>query len=174
MSLYNMLFGYNPLTGVVLSSLNLDTTKIPRFRDAYFEGDNNRLVIFTRTGGGNRDYYESVESRRADWWGDDEPTEEDLEGPYNEDLRNHPNFISDEDDDFDCTYAYFYYSIPESFTPIFETLKDLAAGKEPNPMVRFKKMIEDLDSGQTTPETIRAMEVGTALVEAIVRDTVEE
>jgi len=170
MSLYNMLFGYNPLTGVVLSALNIDTSNIPRFRDAYYNAEDNHLVILTRTGGGNRDHYENMDSRRNSWWCElDVPTEDDLAGPYNEDLRKHPNFLWDQDDDFDNTYAVFFYSVPEAFEPIFNTYKDINAGLD-NPMERFKQMIEDLSSGNSTPETERAKEVGTSLVNAILNN----
>lgn len=112
MSLYNMLFGVNPLTKDVLSALKLDSETIPRFRDAYFDHVENRLVVFTRTGGGNRDYYENS-------------IEEDYEGPTNLDLKNHPNYLTDEDDDFDSTYAYFYFSIPEESKYHFEEIKKI-------------------------------------------------
>ncbi len=46
MSLYNMLFGTSSLAGVTLTALNLTPfTDIPRFRDAYFDADENRLVL---------------------------------------------------------------------------------------------------------------------------------
>lgn len=157
MSLYNMMFGYSPLAGVTLSALNLTPNDIPRFRDAYFDAEENRLVIYTRTGGGNREYY----------GGPGGYDNEDYEGPFNEDLEAHPNYISDEDDDFDCTYAYFYFSIPEEFSPIFETFKDLGAGKDLNPTEKFAKMIEDLENGNSTPETERALEVGKSIADQI-------
>lgn len=157
MSLYNMMFGNNPLAGVTLNALNLTPNDVPRFRDAYFEADEDRLVIYTRTGGGNREYYGAPDGY----------DNEDYEGPFNSDLEAHPNYLFDEDDDFDSTYAYFYFSIPESFAPIFETFKSLGAGQDLNPTEKFAKMIEDLESGKSTPETERALEVGKSIVEQI-------
>lgn len=157
MSLYNMMFGYNPLAGVTLSALNLTPNDIPRFRDAYFDAEEDRLVIYTRTGGGNREYYGAPDGY----------DNEDYEGPFNEDLENHSDYLFDEDDDFDCTYAYFYFRVPEAFKPIFETFKDLGAGKDLNPTEKFAKMIEDLQNGNSTPETERALEVGKSIVEQI-------
>jgi hypothetical protein len=157
MSLYNMMFGNNPLAGVTLGALNLSPNDIPRFRDAYYEADENRLVIYTRTGGGNREYYGEPDGY----------DNADYEGPFNSDLEAHPEYISDEDDDFDATYAYFYFNIPESFAPIFNTFKELGAGQDLNPTEKFAKMIEDLQSGNTTPETERALEVGKSIVEQI-------
>lgn len=156
MSLYNALFGVNPLAAVVVEAVGA-TGLIPRFRDAYFDADENRLVIFTRTGGGNRDYY-------------DEPggyDNEDYEGPFNSDLRALPNYIDDEDSDFDCTYAEFYFSIPEAYKPIFDTLRDIGAGNDEKPMDRFTKMLEDLQNGGTTPDAQRALEVGKTMLEGI-------
>ena len=159
MSMYNMMFGNNPLAGVTLEALQLSPNDIPRFRDAYFDAEENQLVIYTRTGGGNRDYY-----------GDpDGYDNEDYEGPFNSDLERHPEYVRDEDDDFDSTYAYFYFNVPESFKPIFETFKSLGAGQDPNPTERFAKMIEDLQSGNSTPDTERALAVGKTIAEQITK-----
>lgn len=157
MSLYNMMFGYNSLAGVTLSALNITRNDIPRFRDAYFDAEEDRLVIYTRTGGGNREYYGAPNGY----------DNEEYFGPFNEDLENHPDYLFDEDDDFDCTYAYFYFRVPESFKPIFETFKDLGAGKDLNPTEKFAKMIEDLQNGNSTSEAERALEVGKSIVEQI-------
>ena len=61
MSLYNMLFGVNPAAPILLAMLDTTQDKIPRFRDIYIKDE--YIVIHTRTGGGNREYYESRESR---------------------------------------------------------------------------------------------------------------
>lgn len=54
---------------------------------------NKRIVVVSRTGGGNRDEYE-----------DD-----------NIENHSHPLFISDEDDHDDCTYAHFSFYIPKKY-----------------------------------------------------------
>lgn len=89
MNLYNMLFGKNPNTKEILAVLGLDELAIERFRDCYVDKAEGQIVIFTRTGGGNREYYP------------------------NERLVKHPNYLYDEDDEYDTTYAYYYFSIPE-------------------------------------------------------------
>lgn len=157
MSLYNMLFGNNPLAGTVLSALNLSPNDIPRFRDAYYDADEDQLVVYTRTGGGNREYY-------GEPGGYDN---EGYEGPFNSDLEAHPEYIRDEDDDFDSTYAYFYFKIPEAFAPIFTTFKELGAGKDLNPTDKFAQMIEDLQSGTSTPDTERALAVGKSIADQL-------
>lgn len=154
-----MMFGVNPLAALTLEALRLTPGDIPRFRDAYFDAEENQLVVYTRTGGGNREYY----GGRGGY------DNEDYEGPFNEDLENHPNYLRDEDDDFDCTYAYFYFSIPESFAPIFETFKSLGAGQDLNPTEKFAKMINDLEEGNNTPETERALAVGKSIVEQLTK-----
>jgi len=87
MSFYNMIFGKNPDTKDILALLGLSETDIERFRDCYINDD--EICIYTRTGGGNREYYP------------------------NEVLTSHPNYIRDEDDDYDCTYATYYFSLPQ-------------------------------------------------------------
>jgi hypothetical protein len=159
MSLYNMMFEISPSAGLTLEVLKLTPGDIPRFRDAYFDADENKLVIYTRTGGGNREYYGSPDGY----------DNEGYEGPFNSDLEAHPNYIDDQDDDFDCTYAYFNFSIPDEFKPIFEMFKSLGAGQESNPTEKFAKMIEDLQAGKSTPETERALEVGKSIVEQITK-----
>lgn len=57
MSFYNILFSANPMGVHYLKCLGISPNDIPRFRDCYLKDD--RIVIFTQTGGSNRDYYES-------------------------------------------------------------------------------------------------------------------
>lgn len=112
MSLYNMLFGVNAGAPLLLATLGLNVGDVPRFRDCYIEGD--KIVIYTRTGGGNRDYYDSEQSCRDCYpeyfEGADTPS-----GPWNSDLQENEYYLYDEDDDFDCTYASFYFRFPEAY-----------------------------------------------------------
>jgi len=59
MSMYNMMFGQNPASDMLLEAISLNREQVGRFRDAYLEhyGQDNQLVItiYTRNGGGNRD-----------------------------------------------------------------------------------------------------------------------
>lgn len=92
MSLYNMLHGYNANAAKLLQALELDPRRIDRFRDASFAKKDEQYVIhiFCRTGGGNREDYPNTI------------------------LVEHPLYISDEYDDFDNTYASYYFKVPES------------------------------------------------------------
>lgn len=128
MSLYNIICKGNPAAGRLLALIDLDPNRIPRLRDVYFRTP-NWVVVFTRTGGGNREHYQVG----------------------NEVLRQHPLFDSDWDDDFDCTFAHWWYKIseeqvkelegeileaePERFYEIMESMSEF-------PMVKFNKALE--------------------------------
>lgn len=124
MSLYNAVHGFNPMAGVLLSILGVTRDEIPRFRDCYFDG--KHIVIYTRTGGGNREYYENLEDCKDNYpeyftQGEDPPS-----GPWNDDLRMIQGFVYDEDDSFDSTYASFYYTVPEQFNYLSDKLNSMA------------------------------------------------
>jgi len=98
-----MLFGWNPSCVLLAPMLTEENpqTFFPRFRDCYLSGDREHIEIYTRVGGGNREEY-------AD---------------EIEDLRSMPTYVSDEDDDFDCTYATFTFEVPEEWRADFEHVK---------------------------------------------------
>jgi hypothetical protein len=97
-----MLFGENrSQSDFLFSLLNLTPADCGRYRDIYVTKEH--IVIHTRNGGGNREYYEDVF----------------------ENLGNHPQYAYDEDDDFDSTYANIYFQHPAEYT---EMLQELAAG----------------------------------------------
>lgn len=107
MSLYNMLFGVQPTASIALAVLGLNETQVPRFRDAYFAWDDDSqsepvIVVYTRTGGGNREHY-------------DAPCEDNPDGPWNCTLQELPGYIRDADDDYDSTYATFHFRVPDDY-----------------------------------------------------------
>lgn len=177
MSLYNMLFGTNPASSFLMGSMGFDGTPpqdfferlekfdesgygeydlysneakallqeavdskfypTGRFRDIYFENEEGgipKVVLYTRNGGGNRDAYEYVFEL----------------------LSQHPLYLTDYDDDFDCTYAYIEFKAPQNVIDFFEDVKGerfervgerfqteitaLNNGKELNP--QLKKFME--------------------------------
>ncbi len=162
MSLYNMLHGINAGAPYVLQLLGLTSMDdVPRFRDAYVDGE-VRIVIYTRTGGGNRDFYENEARCRAEYPeyfdGDDDPA-----GPWNEDLRKLPGFIMDRDDDFDCTYASFYYSAPEGFAEVLDALRS-----DETPEQKFIATIERIQKAKPDdPEVKRLTEAFKPLIDGI-------
>lgn len=142
MSLYNMLFGVNSASPILLATLGLTSDDVPRFRDCYI--DDGKIVIYTRTGGGNRDYYESEESCRSNYpeyfnEGDEPPA-----GPWNETLTENPHYLYDQDDDFDSTYANFYFKFPDEYA---EGLKELEShGKMSAPSEKWLELFDSLNS----------------------------
>lgn len=117
--LYNVLFGSDPNAELFLHMVGATNFgKIPRFRDAFVHRD--YIVIYTRTGGGNRpDYEEGIEY-----------------------LRSLPTFSHDEDDSFDSTYALFYYTIPPALKEGFDQNK--AALHRELPSTRWKEYINNM------------------------------
>lgn len=91
--MYNMLFGENDVAGILLSILGKTREDFGRFRDAYLSEDGHRIIVYTRCGGGNREGYPEVF----------------------EAMSAHPQFITDYDDEFDCTYCSFEFSVPQEF-----------------------------------------------------------
>lgn len=139
MSSFNMVAGYNRLAGMVLQALNLEHSKIPRFRDAYLDVDEPgrpKLIILTRTGGGNRDAYAND----------------------NATLSGMSGFIADHDDIFDSTFAHWIFDVPKDVDPeikdAIETITTMAAdpksGLDPEilmkPMDRFHARIKEMKS----------------------------
>ena len=93
-----------------------------RFRDAYLNEDGTKIILYTRNGGGNRDDYQYVF---------------DL-------LRKHPLYLTDYDDDYDCTYAYIKFKVPDEY---IDLCKGLATGEAPETIhQKFSKAIEAIKS----------------------------
>ena len=139
MSLYNMMFGVNALAGPLMSLLDIKVTDVARFRDCYLntQQDPPRIAIYTRTGGNNRVDFD------------------------NSALTRHPQYLSDADDDFDNTYATYYFSIPPEWMVVIKAVQEVLgeASTEP-PSDKFKRLIEELHRGEKNPQTERALEVG--------------
>ena len=54
MSLYNMMMGFNPACIMILPMLGRKSNEYPRFRDCFITDDEQRILIYTRVGGNNR------------------------------------------------------------------------------------------------------------------------
>lgn len=137
MSLYNALFGTNSASEALLHMLGKTMADFGRFRDAYLNEDGSKIIVYTRCGGGNREAYQDV---------------------FDE-MMEHPNYITSYDDDFDCTYAYFEFSVPAEYV---ELLKNKAAeiGQKQSPSEKMQQLIADMSSGKDTPEVKNALDVG--------------
>lgn len=127
MSLYNMLNGYNEHAGLLCHILGLKVAEgmegmpVGRFRDIYLNANGTEIHLLTRNGGGNRDC----------WNQDDKSLMGECMCPgciQTQLLPQHENYISDEDDSFDCTFAITRFRVPEEY---LELTKSLATGKPP-------------------------------------------
>jgi hypothetical protein len=84
-----MFFGMNQNTELILALIKLKKCDIERFRDCDIDYSSREISIYTRTGGGNREDY---------------PNELLLDNSY---------YKYDEDDEYDSTYATFYFEFPK-------------------------------------------------------------
>lgn len=125
MSLYNALFGKNPMSLILLKMLNLTEKDCGRFRDAYLHDD--KIIVYTRNGGDNRGHWDFIYEEYDE--GENCPCAGCV---MDYRLPNHPNYICDYDDDFDCTYAYIEFSIPDE----------------------YKELLKEVANNQLSPETI--------------------
>ena len=155
--MYNTVVGRRPHAGVLLFMLG--NPKVPRLRDCYLDADGN-IAILTRTGGGNREFYE-----KAQHTGEDCHPCEPYEGPWNEDLRAIPGYLRDEDLDYDSTYACFHFSPPAGYEDVIELVKEEQG--EFDPSKAFAQVLADLKSGTRTPGTERALQLGERIVSQI-------
>lgn len=101
MSMYNMLFGMNPQSDLLLAVLGLRKNDIERFRDVYVSKDGKTITIRTRTGGGNRSDYPNLTMRKL------------------------PTWQGSEDEEFDCTYADDMFAVPDEWVDDVKGLGDI-------------------------------------------------
>ena len=120
MSLYNMLFGINEEAPVLLGMIGVNKEYFDRFRDIELIEGGTKIRVFTRLGGGNRKNYTKT-------W---------------EKIKKHELYIKDYDDDFDCTYAYIEYGIPEKFE---KTTKKMFKHEPIQFKDKFMKEINEMD-----------------------------
>jgi hypothetical protein len=104
MSLYNMLFGENPMAEKLLAVLGYTKADVGRYRDCYTIDEEGKIqiVVHTRNGGGNREEYGEVLDK----------------------LAQHPWWVKDQDDDFDCTYADVFFQPPEELQAAIKEIHD--------------------------------------------------
>lgn len=141
MSFYSMIHGENPFSNVLLAILGLNRSQIPRYRDCFWDG--THIGVYTRTGGNNRDDYEEENAM----------------------LEDHPNHVRNEDDDFDDTYATFYFSIPEKLQ---WTIPHLTATEE-TPEQKWTSFIDRMNSsdGKDDPQVAKAISAFAPIFEKI-------
>lgn len=93
MSLYNRLFKENEDAVPLLGMINCTRNDFQRYRDVYLNKEGTVITVVTRLGGPNRKDYKQV---------------------FNN-MMKHELYIQSYDDDFDSTYAYFEFKVPEKY-----------------------------------------------------------
>lgn len=134
MSLYNMAKGVQPATFFVLPMLGKHPDEYPRFRDCFIgrayegkdldvfgvpnihHGKEDCITIYTRVGGNNRDGHKNEIEK----------------------MRKMPEYLEDFDDNFDSTYAFFIFQVPQNFIDDFRKIRK---GNIVNTSPRYKKML---------------------------------
>lgn len=104
--LYNLINGVNPATFVILPMLGKHPDDYPRFRDCALSEDGQRIIILLRVGGRNRNC-----------------------GYGEEKMYKDPNFIKTYDAEWDDTYGYYEFKIPDIWK---EDLKKILKGNKPS------------------------------------------
>lgn len=100
MSLYNLLFGRNGQSDLLLAVIGLREVDVERFRDV-FAGDAGATIrVYTRTGGGNREGYPNLAMRKL------------------------PEWQGSVDDDYDSTYCTDTFAVPEQWRADVAALSD--------------------------------------------------
>jgi hypothetical protein len=143
MSLYNVVFGENEFASPLLVVLGLKREELPRYRDCWWNG--KEVVLVTRSGGGNREAYQSI----------------------NDALTFHAHYLRDEDNSFDSTYAIFYFRMPDEHAHIIPKL----VAQVLTPAERWKQFFAKLsDPGcSDDPDVKRTIDVLRPMYEAIAR-----
>lgn len=99
MSLYNMFNGYEASLPVVMAALGVRPRQLPRFQDAYVTyrdptHEEAVLVVMTRTGGPNAEHYQAEHTA----------------------MRKLVGYLDENDDEFDCTFRLFRYTVADQET----------------------------------------------------------
>jgi hypothetical protein len=119
MSLYNAVMGFNPACVLLLPMIGKSREDFPRFRDCFAGNPETRTIqVFTRTGGGNREAYEEE----------------------NDAITQIEGFLKDWDDDFDSTFAYWEFAVPEIWHSDFDKV---VSGNLGNVSDAYKDLIRD-------------------------------
>lgn len=96
-----MINGFNPSCILFMPMLGRKQEEYPRFRDCFLSDDKEHIIIYTRVGGGNRN-----------------------QGYGEEELYKDPNFVKTYDDEFDSTYGYYEFNVPEKWKADFNKIID--------------------------------------------------
>ena len=162
MGLYNALFGENPNKDKLLAILDIDQPNgkwsSGRFRDIYVisKGGQKLIALHNRNGGGNRE----------NCWDEANPEAPDCKCAacvINKHLPQHPNYLYDEDDDFDHTYNTCYFTIPKIIDINNQASLIINDPPTQTPHEKWDSLIKKLDAekiDKDDPDIKQAMKVG--------------
>jgi hypothetical protein len=153
--LYNAIFGENPFSDILLEIIGLKKEDTGRFRDCFIHEENGKtfIAVFTRNGGGNRGCWEDGKEGCNCY------------GCRMIRLEDHPLYVRDFDDDYDCTYATTLFAVPSESLRLLEFLEGIE--KTEKPMVKFRNLLNDIEIGEPTEHTKKAFEIGKRIFESI-------
>lgn len=138
MSMYNLVFG--DASHLLPLAYLFGITEIPRYRDLWVEKNDDpekvTLVIYTRTGGGNREEY-LLENAR---------------------LAEHPGYVGDEDDSFDSTYATFKFVVSKDMLDLNMVQDDFRDDIDGLWAAIKEEEVEPVDPSERWQEAIKALE----------------
>lgn len=132
MSMYNQMFGFNPLAKPLLVSLGIHPLHIPRFRDCFLL--DGKIAVYTRTGGDNRNI------NKTPWVFEGAIIERTVApADWNAMCAAHDDYLGTDDDEYDSTYAFWWFSYPAE---VAEELAKLAkTHSAERPSARWKKLM---------------------------------
>lgn len=143
MGMYNMVLGdgnEGRRGSIILRMLDIKPEDVGRYRDSWFEMWPNEgdpfpvAAIYTRNGGGNREHWDTEA-------GEGGPACRCTGCIATYVMPAHPLYILDQDDEFDSTYATFYFRVPEQYD---EAVREVASDKV-NMSERWMDAIAALD-----------------------------
>jgi len=149
MSLYNLLFGENKIARILKIMLELDEFgewSSGRYRDLFLK-DENTIILYTRNGAGNRECVEMKNDMEIEncsgclfWDAYTCPARACVI------LPKHPYYVRDWDDDFDPTYAYFLFRVPEKYKEIAKILYEIQGCSPLTVSERFDGIVKEIRS----------------------------
>ena len=151
MSLYNALHGVNPVSEILLKALGLEHHKLNptdewptgRFRDIHLSAEGDKIILFTRNGGGNRGCWDLDDCENAT---SPEAHDHNCLVYVNWKLTQHPLYITDYDDEYDFTYAHFEFKVPESLDSALDKILKAQGGPPKTLREKFTEVMEEMKS----------------------------
>lgn len=127
----------------------LGNPTVARYRDCWVEKspDGPVIAVYTRQGGGNRECF--CESRNTVVVAE-QHVPATCYAACNEVLAAHPLYLSDADDDFDSTYATFYFRVPDEYREVLAP----AAVDPVNMSERWQAAIARIGAGDLRPAEV--------------------